>query len=254
MSLSGEIQRYLASYPSFSLEIAEAVKLMHRMDTKYLIRSDDVIGLLNDIRQDYHVLEIASQRTGAYTSVYYDTSDRQMFYAHVTGRFPRYKVRKRFYSQNGLKFFEVKRKSNTGRTCKRRISLAENNSETTGEWLSRQSPFREDDLTAALNIFFERITLINKKQTERVTVDFNLHFCKPTGMVTPVYDRVAIVELKQDKTAASPIREILRIKGIRPANLSKFCTGMLLTGCEIGYKRYKPEFSRFVNMQYESLD
>jgi hypothetical protein len=248
MNLPENIQSILASYRPLSLEKAEAVKLMHRVDTKFVIRADEVIGLLEEIRQDYHVLEIASQRSGSYTSVYYDTTDRQMFYSHVTGRFPRYKVRERLYSQNGLKFFEVKQKSNTGRTSKRRISIAGNISKTNG-WLSHQTPFCTDELTPALINCFERITFINNELTERVTLDFNLQFRTPSGLVTPVYDRVAIVELKQDKTAVSPIRETLRSRGVRPGGVSKYCAGMLLTESETDYKRYKPNFSRFIKMQ-----
>ena len=250
MCLSSDIQNILASYRSLPLEKAEAVKLMHRVDTKFVVPADEVMGLLRDIRQDYHVLEVAAQRTGVYTSVYYDTCDRQMFHSHVTGRFPRYKVRERVYSQNGLKFIEVKQKCNTGRTFKRRISLQENNS-WANDWLSEQIPFHTDELSPALIVYFERITFINNRHTERVTLDFNLHFRTPSGDATPVYDRVAIVELKQDKTAASHIRETLRSKGIRPGGASKYCTGMLLTGNENGYKRYKPNFSRFIKTQYE---
>jgi len=230
---------------------------MRRIDTKYVIPADEVVQLLHSIRPDYHVLEIAANRTGIYTSLYYDTSDRQMFHAHVTDRLPRYKVRERFYSQNGLKFYEVKQKSNKGRTIKQRISLTENvaeNRNETNDWLSRQTPFHSDELTPSLITCFERITLINNKQTERVTLDFNLHFRTPTGMVTPVFDRVAIIELKQEKTADSPVKAYLRSQNIRPARISKYCTGMLLTENEIGYKRYKPKFSRFIKTQYEHFD
>ena len=250
MSFPDTIQDVLASYRPLTLEKAEAVKLMHRMDTKYIIPANDVIWLLHDIRQDYHVLEIASQRTGTYTSVYYDTSDRQMFYAHVTGRFPRYKVRERSYSQNGLKFFEVKKKSNTGRTSKRRISISKNSSEA-NKWLPQQTPFHADELMPVLTNSFERITLINNEKTERVTLDYNLHFRTPSGAATPVYDRVAIVELKQNKTTASPVRKYLRSKGIRSGSVSKYCMGMLLTESETSYKQYKPIFSRFIKTQYE---
>ena len=253
MSFPDTVQHILASYRSFSLEKAEAVKLMHRMDTKYILSVEDAIRLLSDMREEYCVLEIASQRTGTYTSVYYDTSDRQMFYAHVTGRFPRYKVRERTYSQNGLKFFEVKRKNNNGRTSKRRMSIAENSRET-NQWIPRQTPFSADELSPALINCFERITLINNERTERVTLDFNLHFRTPSGPVTPVYDRVAIVELKQEKTADSPIRKYLRSKSIRPQGVSKYCLGILLTGCETGYKRYKPNYSRFLKTQFEPHD
>ena len=245
--LQNDIRNCLTSYKSLCLEKTEAVKLMHRVDTKYVVPADEVMGLLYDIRQDYHVLEIASQRTGVYTSVYYDTCDRQMFYSHITGRFPRYKVRERVYSQNGLKFFEVKQKNNTGRTLKRRISLEESIYKTNG-WLSEQTPFNTDELIPSLIVCFERITLINNLQTERVTIDFNLHFSTPSGNATPIYNRVAIVELKQDKTAFSPIRENLRNKGIRSGGASKYCTGMYLIGCETGYKQYKPNYSRFIKI------
>jgi len=253
MSLSEKIQNILASYRSLSLEKAEAVKLMHRVDTKYIINVDDAIRLLNDVKQDYHVLEIASQRIGTYTSVYFDTSDLKMFYSHVTGRFPRYKVRERTYSQNGLKFFEVKQKNNARRTSKRRISISENSHEASG-WLHKQTPFNADELQSVLINCFERITLINNEQTERVTLDFNLNFRTPSGIVSQVYDRVAIVELKQDKTAASPIRKYLRSKGIRPKNISKYCLGLLLTSQKkISFKQYKPNYSQFIKIQNEFL-
>ena len=253
MTLSDAIQEILASYRSLTLEKAEAVKLMHRIDTKYIVTVDDAIRLLQDVREDYHVLEIASQRTGIYSSTYYDTNDRQMFYSHVTGRFPRYKVRERTYSQNGLKFFEVKQKCNKGRTSKRRISIAENSAEA-NDWIPQKSPFRADELAPSLINSFERITLINNELTERVTLDFNLHFRSPAGVTTPVYDRVAIVELKQNKTAESPLKKYLRSKGVRSGGVSKYCTGMFLTGFENTYKAYKSQFSRFIKTQHERID
>ena len=255
MSLPDTIQRIIESYRSLPLEKAEAVKFMCRMDTKYILQVDAAIQLLHDLQPDYYVLEIASQRTGAYTSVYYDTSDMQMFYAHVTGRFPRYKVRERTYSQNGLKFFEVKRKNIAGRTFKRRIPIADDDDRReANQWLSQKTPFCAEELSPVLINCFERITLINNERTERATLDFNLHFRTPSGTATQVYDRVAIVELKQDKTADSPIRKYLRSKGIRPQSVSKYCLGILFTGCETGYKRYKPNYSRFLKTQFESHD
>jgi hypothetical protein len=253
MNLSKTIQDILASYRTFSLEKAEAVKLMHRVDTKFIIPVDEAVRLLQDVRQDYHVLEIASKRTGTYSSIYYDTNDRKMFYAHITGRYPRYKVRERFYSQNRLKFIEVKKKNNKGQTSKRRISISENSSEA-NNWIPKQSPFLADELMPSLINSFERITLINNKQTERVTLDFNLQFRTPSGVPTPIFDRVAIVELKQNKTSDSLVKDYLRNKGYRPGGVSKYCAGILLTGSETGYKEYKPNFSRFIKTQYERID
>ncbi len=246
-----DIRTFLASYDTISLEETEAVKLMHRVDTKFLVRTEDAARLLLDLRPDYRVLEIASQRVGAYESTYYDTDDRQMFFTHVTGRFPRFKVRDRLYSQNGLRFFEVKQKNNTGRTYKRRVPVAKDDNRGADGWLSEQTPYGSGNLKPVLVNNFDRITLVNKEQTERVTLDFNLYFHTPNGFRTPVYDRVAIVELKQDKTARSRVRESLRGMGFRPSGVSKYCVGMLLLNNHLQYKRYKPNFSKFLNTQYE---
>ena len=258
MSLSDNIKNVIESYRSFSLKEAEAVKLMKRVDTKYVIRADDAFDLLNDMRQDYHVLEIESQRAGTYISTYYDTCDRRMYHAHVTNRLPRYKVRVRSYSQNGLKFFEVKQKNNKRLTSKQRISITESISESgieAIEWLSQQTPFSGNELTPSLISSFERITLINDKKTERVTLDFNLYYRTLAGEVTPVFDKGAIVELKQEKTADSKIKDYLRNKGIRPARISKYCAGLLFTGSEIAFKLYKPKYSQFIKkIQYEPIN
>ncbi len=245
-----DIQTLLTSYDPISLEETEAVKLMHRVDTKFLVRTENALQLLLDIRPDYRVLEIASLRVGAYESTYYDTDNRQMFHTHVTGRFPRYKVRDRLYSQNGLRFLEVKQKNNTGRTFKRRIPFAKNNNGI-DSWLSEQMPYETKELAPVLINNFDRITLVNKEQTERVTLDFNLSFHTPNGFRTPVYDRVTVVELKQDKTARSRVRESLRGMGFRPGGMSKYCVGMLLLNSHLHYKRYKRNFSKFLNIQYE---
>jgi hypothetical protein len=128
------------------------------------------------------------------------------------------------------------------------------NTETSSEandWLPEQIPFRIVELSPILINSFERLTLINNEQTERVTLDFNLFFRTLSGVVTPVFDRTVIIELKQDKTALSPLRNYLRHNGARPNGISKFCTGLLLTGIETGYKRYKPKFSQFIKAQHE---
>jgi len=64
---------------------------------------------------------------------------------------------------------------------------------------------------------------------------------------------VAIVELKQNKTAASPIKKYLRSKGIRPGGVSKYCMGILLTDCKASFKQYKPNYSRFIKTQNEFI-
>jgi hypothetical protein len=249
MVLLDTVQNILASYRSLSLEQIESVELMHRIDTKYIVSVEDALQLLLELQQGYHVLEIEAQRIGTYTSTYYDTNDQQMYFAHVTGRLPRYKVRERVYSQNGLKFFEVKKKCNKGRTLKQRVAISENSREKS-DWLHGRVPFHASELSPILVNTFDRVTLVNDGHTERVTLDFNIHFYTPSGIITPVNDRITIIELKQDKTAISPLKKYLRSKGIHPNGVSKFCVGLLLTGIATSYKRYKPKFFQFIKTQH----
>ncbi len=247
-----EIQEILGQYDTISLAETESVKLMNRTDSKYVIRIEQACDIVRLLAGDYRVLGIDGQRAGAYSSVYFDTTDLQMFYAHVTGRFPRFKVRKRNYSQNNLDFFEIKRKGYNGRTIKKRLLLNdETGSRQSGDLLSAQTPFCMDDLKATLINYFDRVTLVNNAKTERLTLDFNLHFNLPQGIQTPVYSETVIVEIKQDKRAESRASAMLRQENIRPTGMSKYCTGMLLLNTWLHCKQYKPNFYKFLNTKYE---
>ena len=141
-------------------------------------------------------------------------------------------------------------KSNKGRTSKRRIAISKNSSEAC-DWIPQHAPFKTEELSPALTSSFERVSLVNNAQTERVTLDFNLQFNTPSGKASPVYDRIAIVELKQNKSSASPLRNYLRGKNIRPNSVSKYCMGILLTGVETTFKQYKPKYSKFIKIYNE---
>ncbi len=245
-----QIQAILSLYRPVSLEEIETIKLMNRMDTKYILSIGKVQQLLMDMKDEYLVLEIASQRYGRYRSVYYDTPDLQMFHAHVTSRYPRFKVRERTYSQNGLQFLEVKHKSVNGRTSKKRLSL--NTSDGTGplaeQIIGSNTPFHRAELCPQLDNCFNRVTLVNKDMTERLTLDFNLQFNSVAGGHTPVFEQTVVVELKQDRRASSPVARRLRDENIRQSGMSKYCVGMLLLNEGLSYKMYKKNFNRFLQI------
>jgi hypothetical protein len=240
-----KIQMTLNDYQPVSLHEIEAVKLMNRVDTKYIVPIETMMCLLDDLTDDYLVLEIATQRFGQYSTVYYDTPDLQMFHSHVTARFPRFKVRERTYSQNGVQFLEVKRKKPDGRTSKKRLPLERDT--CFDAFVAGHTPFRTEDLHPKLNNRFSRITLVNRAQTERLTLDFDLQFSTFDGAATPVFNHAAIVELKQDKKSNSVIANRLRDENIRPCGMSKYCVGMLLLNNHLSYKMYKKNFVKFIN-------
>ena len=236
----------IKDYRTVSLDEIKAIKLMNRIDTKYLVAKETVIRLLDELKDDYLVLEVASKRYGQYQTVYYDTADLLMFHAHVTARYPRFKGRKRTYSQNGLQFLEVKRKKFNGNTSKKRLPIA---NETLPDdcFVADHTPFRWDDLQPRLVNQFNRITLVNREMTERLTLDFDLQFRTLDGAAAPVFNHGAIVELKQDKKADSVIAHRLRDENIRPCGISKYCVGMLLLNNHLSYKKYKTNFVKFLH-------
>ena len=242
-----QIQLILDDYQPVTLEEMESVKLMNRVDTKYIVSAEMLMNILQKLSDDYMALEIASQRIGQYTSTYYDTADLQMFHTHITSRYPRFKVRERTYSQNGLQFLEVKRKKITGRTSKNRLPLVNKSSfdETENDFVIDHSPFGMVDLQPQLGNQFKRITLVNRDQTERLTLDFDLQFHLSNGVATHVFKNAAIIEVKQNKRAESVITRMLRNENIRPCGMSKYCVGMLLIHNHLSYKKYKTKFVKF---------
>ena len=247
--MPGKIRLILDQYQPISLDDIEAIKLMNRMDTKYIVPTDTLMRLLEELSDDYLVLEIDSHRFGEYQSVYYDTCDLDMFRSHVTAHYPRFKVRERRYSQNGLQFLEVKHKATNGRTSKKRLPLEnETDFDTVAEHIVvPHTPFRTEELYPQLSNSFNRITLVNKVRTERLTLDFDLQFNSLDGVATPVFKQTAVVELKQDKKADSVIARRLRDENIRPCGMSKYCVGMLLLYSNLTYKMYKKNFVKFIN-------
>jgi hypothetical protein len=236
----------IKDYRSVSLDEIKAIKLMNRIDTKYLVAKETIIRLLDELADDYSVLEVASKRYGQYDTVYYDTADFRMFHAHVTARYPRFKVRKRTYSQNGLQFLEVKRKKINGNTSKKRLPV-ENETGLDDRFVADHCPFRTDDLQPLLINQFNRITLVNRERTERLTLDFDLQFRTLDGAATPVFNQGVIIELKQDKKADSVIARRLRDENIRPCGVSKYCVGMLLLYKHLSFKKYKINFVKFLH-------
>ena len=90
---------------------------------------------------------------------------------------------------------------------------------------------------------FERITLVNRAKTERLTIDIDVCF---HGMQTGQdYDMGALVviELKRDGLVASPVLAMLRELRIHPHGFSKYCFGLALTTPGLRLNRMKPKMT-----------
>lgn len=235
-----------SSIPSITLEEMDGVKLLNRIDSKYLTDEATLLQVLADARAaGYRALEAEGVKVSPYNSIYFDTPEHRMFLDHHNRRLVRQKVRTRVYVNSGTAFLEIKRKNNHGRTKKKRIGIQEEEMfEFSGNpeacaYLAKHSWFSVGDLRPVLSTAFRRITLVNQAMTERLTIDTSLLFTNyQTGKKASLEDAV-IIELKQDGHAASQMKGILLSHRVKPVRVSKYCIAHTLTDPSFKSGRFK---------------
>ena len=224
----------------------EGVKLLNRIDTKYLTDEATLAGVLSDAAAaGYRALVADGAKLSPYDSVYFDTPELRTFLDHHNRRAVRQKVRTRVYVNSGEAYLEIKRKNNHGRTKKKRIRIASGEmTDFTGNpeacsYLAKHSWFTAGELSPVLSTGFRRITLVNPAMTERLTIDTCLRFRNfRTGREASLEDAV-IIELKQDGHASSPMKGILLGRRVKPVRLSKYCIAVTLTDPSAKSNRFK---------------
>lgn len=168
--------------PTLDLDRIAAVRLMNRVDTKYLVDERRCMELLELAADQYYVQIIDDCRACRYATLYYDTPQWDMYHLHHNRRLTRQKIRTRTYVETGVTYLEVKNKSNKGRTHKRRMALdrslfaAAATDTAAADFLRREARYAPETLSPSLVTRFVRVTLVNRAMTERLTIDFDLHF------------------------------------------------------------------------------
>ena len=226
-----------------SLREMEEVRLMNRIDTKYLTTVDSLEQLLRGAGEDFFVQEADGVRNSGYYTRYYDTSEMKMYYDHQRGKKSRKKIRIRKYvDSESLPFLEIKNKNNKGRTKKQRVPM------DCGEILECYETFITDhteytskELLPKIENQFKRITLVNKEKSERITIDTSIEFHNFVSGRTLALPELVIIEWKRDglssKSRLKPLLQELRIK---ECGFSKYVIGMALTDKDLPQNRLKP--------------
>ena len=221
-------------FAPISLDEMSSIRLMNRIDSKYLASENQLQRLLELARGEYMVQSINGIRQSEYRTLYLDDRFNTMYLNHHNGRLTRQKVRIRTYVDTGDHFFEVKLKNNHGRTKKKRIQLTDAGTyiqDGAAEFLAEHTmlPITLDDLSPKLGNHFRRITLVNNARTERLTIDRGLSFHNEESGVDRIMDNLVVIEVKRDGNTYSPIQDLLREIRIFPSGFSKYCIGMALT-------------------------
>ncbi|NDW12740.1 VTC domain-containing protein [Bacteroides sp. 214] len=242
----------LSLLPPIHLEEMHSIRLMNRIDTKFITSSKMLPLILQLAENDYFVQDIETNRNPEYHTIYLDTPDREMYISHQNGKKDRKKVRFRTYLTSNTSYFEVKHKNNRGRTNKKRIQISHPKniiSEGGAQFVYNHSSYQLHHLVNHLENRFHRITLVNKNRTERLTIDTHVRFLNHLTGNRHQLEEIAIIELKRDGNVPSPMFCILRDLRIAPVSISKYCIGSALTDTSLKQNRFKIKIREIERIQ-----
>lgn len=232
----------LGSFEPISLKQMDNVKLLDRVDTKFMFRDTHLSEILEQMKNDYYVLEAGEKRYTHYETLYFDTDLYALYLGHHNGKLNRFKFRSRRYVESNLHFFEVKFKNNKGRTIKDRIKRPEivhQISDKSEELVRSISPVDPQTLKAKLWVNYLRMTFVNKHSQERLTIDTELLF--KDSHKTVDYKGLVIAEVKQGSGRdKSPFIDLMKKYSILQKSISKYCLGVISLNPEIKKNNFKP--------------
>jgi hypothetical protein len=242
----------LDQFTSIRLEEMEAVKLMDRTETKFLLPADLLPKVLQQIKEHYHCQENYSKRRAGYQTVYYDTPDFSLYMKHHNGELNRYKVRHRTYMDSNQGFLEIKYRNNKGRSVKQRIEESHAPKQFTGNilnFLFSELPFDPALLQPVVTINYSRITLVSKHQNERITMDTEIEF-KRNGESVHL-ENVAIAEIKRSNKTWSAFQDTMKQMQLRENPFSKYCTAVAMMCNGVKKNNFKENLLTLKNLSYD---
>ena len=208
-------------------EINRQAALMFRVDTKFVLSIDRLASLLPIWKDTHRVLQVGDTRLANYHNTYWDTPDLALYRAHHAGAGTRIKLRTREYIDSNLRFFEVKLRTNKGKTEKKRRQL--NEQTPPADWIQHYSSLDKkhlngQTLSPVLEVNYQRITLVPKQGSERITIDFALSYRSDEQLYS--MGPMVIIEVKTDGSVRSSVLHQLKQEGIREGSISKYCLGI----------------------------
>ena len=228
-------------------------EMLERFDNKYVVPAEVLQTASPILQRHFDVLEVDGRRRFSYENCYFDGPDWQSYFDHHQGRRKRCKIRMRRYLDAGLCFVEIKLKDKRGTTVKRRLPSAieafghlDNAARdyvgvAYSEMYLRELPY---SLSRTLDTHYDRMTLVAKAGSERMTIDSDLTFIAD-GNQRRLSDNCYIVETKS-ATGNGLADRILRNLGQHPVkHCSKYCTGMIVMHAGLKHNVFLPALRKF---------
>jgi hypothetical protein len=247
-----DLESILSGFDPISLKEMDHVQLLDRVDTKYIINIGQMEELLSEIREQYSALSIEGVMIHPYETLYFDTPEFNLYLMHHNGKRNRYKLRCRRYVNSGIAYFEIKSKTNTCRTIKKRVrieSIPDELDETLNQYIGSHIPRHFENYVPSLRVYFERLTLVSKSASERLTFDTHLRYS--ANGIDKSIENLVIVEVKQEKDSVSLFRELMKQKGLPMNYLSKYCMGVICLNKEVKKNNFKRKISELNKLGYD---
>lgn len=236
-------------FESITLEaLNEKAEMLERIDNKYVLHRPSLEKILPDLATQFDMLEIEHRRAFTYDTRYFDDPALSAYYEHHQGLRKGFKVRIRRYVDAGLCFLEVKVKGERGATVKHRLPHDPMNADRLSPEALEfarmtyknhyDKPFTYD-LQNALDVRYQRITLVAKEGGERMTIDTNLQF-RDSGKALELGTDIFIVETKS-ALGRGFADKCLRAVHERPTKrCSKYCIGQAALGKVARFNHFLP--------------
>jgi hypothetical protein len=249
------LPKRLKTMAGVSLADLESLSLRDRVESKAIAPVSVLPELVDALADDFDVLEHQGLRSQLYSNLYFDTEGLDCYVEHHNNKQPRYKLRYRSYVRSRVAFLEVKEKLNTGRTTKHRMQTDDSGLLTADEsnLVFTTTGRNAESLQPVLLVDYTRITFASKAGDERVTLDLDLTFSGPANRTT--FDSLLIFEVKQAELMRnSPAMTALRLCGLRPSSMSKYCVGVATCMETVKANRFKPLLGRLHGLQASDVD
>lgn len=223
-------------------------EMLQRQDIKYIVAEADLRRAVVELTRHFDVLEIDGKRVFTYETCYFDDVRRSQYFDHLRDQRERCKVRTRLYADAGLCFVEIKLRGDAGATIKRRLACPPAMHGTLDDKALEhiRSAYRKlygrdfaPALEPAVNMHYQRITLVAKRGGERMTIDTGMVFSSGSASRT-VDAGVFVVETKSANADGIADRILLGLQQRPAASCTKYCVALAALGDVTEYGKFLP--------------
>jgi len=236
-------------------ELVARGALQTRTDRKYFVPAAVFEQVAAELAPDHQVLDIDGQRLFAYLTAYFDTAELLTYRAHLQRRRKRYKIWTRTYLDSSDCMLELKLAGRRAGVIKlrrphpsadrARLSAEDHSylAHLLGEEYDVSLPGR---LEVVLTTSYRRATYASRAELTRLTCDVGL-LCQggdSGDQRLRARDDYVLVETKSPGPGSRADR-VLRLHGVRPATISKYCLGVAALHPELPSNPWHPTLRRY---------